>query len=220
MRLLSFVALATLATAHVEMTYPAPFRSKYNNYSNSTDIDYSMTTPLDAGGINFPCKGYHALMNKPQGRSVATWQPGQTYTATLEGTATHQGGSCQFSLSYDEGVTWTVVQSYIGGCPLTPSWRFSVPADAPAGEALFAWTWFNRIGNREMYMNCAHVTIGYPQLPASRSIDPWDTRPKLFVANVGNRCSTAEGVDVQFPSPGPNVVMRSDKTADPVGDCR
>lgn len=28
---------------------------------------------------------------------------------------------------------------------------FAIPKEAPGGEAVFAWSWFNRQGNREMY---------------------------------------------------------------------
>lgn len=28
---------------------------------------------------------------------------------------------------------------------------FQIPSAAPSGEAVFAWSWFNRLGNREMY---------------------------------------------------------------------
>lgn len=28
---------------------------------------------------------------------------------------------------------------------------FTIPKAAPSGEAVFSWTWFNRLGNREMY---------------------------------------------------------------------
>jgi hypothetical protein len=41
----------------MEMSWPYPFRSKYNPDNNYTDIDYSMTSPLLADGSNFPCKG-------------------------------------------------------------------------------------------------------------------------------------------------------------------
>ena len=64
-----------------------------------------------------------------------------------------------------------MVKSFIGGCPPgAPDERiefsvgsFTVPKEAEVGEALFAWTWFNRIGNREMYMSCAAVTITKPE---------------------------------------------------------
>lgn len=46
------------ALAHMEMSWPYPLHSKYNPANNYNDIDYSMTSPLEADGSNFPCKGY------------------------------------------------------------------------------------------------------------------------------------------------------------------
>ncbi|CAI6068163.1 unnamed protein product [Clonostachys chloroleuca] len=43
---------------------------------------------------------------------------------------------------------------------------FTIPSDIPAGKGTIAWTWFNKIGNREMYMNCGPLTLtgaGGPQ---------------------------------------------------------
>jgi len=53
-----------------------------------------------------------------------------------------------------------------------------VPASAPNGEAIFAWTWINAVGNREYYMNCADVIITGGTTPALVS------GPRLFVANL------------------------------------
>jgi hypothetical protein len=225
--------LASTASAHMEVTNPPPFRSKNNPHT--TDIDYSMTNPLSQSGSDFPCKGYHSLLDTPQGASVADWQPGGTYSFSLAGSATHNGGSCQVSLSYDRGSTWTVIHSYIGNCPLRPDWSFTLPNDTPSGSALWAWSWWNNLGNREMYMNCAHVTIGggrtnelgdvevdadFNATIAERGPnDPFASRPKMFVANVGNGCSTVETFDVEFPNPGPDVSNESSKTGAPVGSC-
>ncbi|KAG8406162.1 hypothetical protein J3458_021489 [Metarhizium acridum] len=213
------LVLAGLATAHMQMSSPPPFRSKYNPYT--TNVDYDMNSPLMDTGADYPCKGYHKLLNTNQGRSVANWTAGQDYSISLEGSATHKGGSCQVSLSYDAGASWTVVRSFIGGCPLTPKWAFTLPADAPSGDALFAWSWFNQIGNREMYMNCAHITIqgGQGNSSSAESFAAWGSRPKIFVANVHNGCGTLEGADVMFPHPGPDVSNISKKTANPVGNC-
>jgi hypothetical protein len=232
---------ATSALGHMEVTYPPPFRSRYNPYT--TDIDYSMTNPLSSSGSDFPCKGYHSLMGTAQGKSVATWQAGRSYSFSLTGSATHNGGSCQASLSYDRGATWTVIKSYIGNCPLRSDWPFTLPNDTPSGSALFAWSWWNQIGNREMYMNCAHVTIGaardatadafdeideeefdphneeVDEIEERAPTDPYASRPRMFVANVGNGCSTLELYDVLFPKPGPDVANESSKTAKPVGSC-
>ena len=56
----------------------------------------------------------------------------------------HNGGSCQLALSYDRGASWSVIKSFIGGCvrPLAgadQTFRFTVPAGAPRGDALLAW---------------------------------------------------------------------------------
>ncbi len=218
------LGLVSLTAAHMQMTNPAPFRSKHNPYT--TDVDYNMNSPLDASGANFPCKGYQSLLNTPQGRSVATWQAGGSYSFSVEGSATHNGGSCQVSLSYDGGRTFRVVHSYVGGCPLKSTWPFQLPNDTPAGEAIFAWSWFNNIGNREMYMNCAHVTIkargaaaADEGVSARSPSDPFSSRPNMMVANVGNGCSTVEGADVLFPKPGPDLDNISGKTSPPRGNC-
>jgi len=135
-----------LAAAHMEMSFPPPFRSKNNPHA--TNIDYSMTTPLQPSGADFPCKGFLSDLGTPAGASTATFAPGGTYNFTITGGAAHGGGSCQASLSYDGGKTFTVIESIIGGCPLSSNYDFTVPSDAQAGEAIFAWTWFNQIGNR------------------------------------------------------------------------
>ena len=52
--------------------------------------------------------------------------------------------SCQFSLSYDQGKTFAVIASIIGGCPTAEAYTIPIPKDVPAGtKALFAWTWQN-----------------------------------------------------------------------------
>jgi hypothetical protein len=211
------ISLICAAHAHMEMVWPPPFRSRYNKFT--TDVDYSMTNPLSQAGADFPCKGYHSLYATPQGQSVVTWQPGQTYNWTLTGSATHNGGSCQVSLSYDRGATWRAIHSYIGACPLKPTWSFTLPNDTPAGDALFAFSWYNNLGNRELYMNCARVTIAGRALMERGPQDPFASRPRTFFANMGNGCSTVETFDVMFPNPGPDVTNVSSKTSPPKGSC-
>lgn len=214
----TILGLAAMTHAHMEMSDPPPFRSKFNSFS--TDIDYSMTNPLSDSGSNFPCKGYHSLYDTPQGASVANWQAGQAQSLTITGSATHNGGSCQASLSFDKGNTWKVIHSYIGGCPLQSKWDFTIPTDTPSGDALFAWTWFNNVGNREMYMNCARVTISGAAQKAKRApSDSINSRPNMFVANAGNGCTTEAGKDVLFPQPGPDISTVGQNTAAPIGTC-
>ncbi|KAJ5227556.1 uncharacterized protein N7469_007562 [Penicillium citrinum] len=147
--------LAGSASAHMQMAKPYPIRSPLNKDSKGQK-DYSYTNPLQSSGKDYPCKGYA----KDDFESQATYKQGSKYTMELDGSATHDGGSCQLALTYDQGETFKVIESMLGSCPIAKKYDFTIPADAPDGEALLAWTWFNKVGNREMYMNCAMVTIG------------------------------------------------------------
>ncbi|KAJ5792619.1 uncharacterized protein N7503_008597 [Penicillium pulvis] len=152
---LLYSLLAGTATAHMQMMKPYPIRSPLNKDSTGQK-DYSYTNPLQASGSDYPCKGYA----NDEFDSQASYSQGQSYTMELDGSATHDGGSCQLALTYDQGKTFKVIESMLGDCPIAKKYDFSIPSDAPDGEALLAWTWFNKVGNREMYMNCAMVTIG------------------------------------------------------------
>lgn len=205
--------LASCVSAHMEMSQPYPIRSPLNKNSNGPK-DYSYTSPLSPSGSDFPCKGY---ANDPF-QSVADYTAGQQYQMTISGGASHGGGSCQISLSYDKGQSYKVIHSMLGGCPLTPSYNFKIPSDAPSGEALLVWTWFNRIGNREMYMNCAQVTIHGASKKEKRTHPrdllsnlarrtAFNDLPPIFVANVNGegKCTTIEGQEVNFPLPGDSI---------------
>jgi len=194
--LLALVAAAGTALGHIEMSQPPALRSRFG--ADKSNVDYSMTSPLLDDGSNFPCKGYHN--DDPDGAPVATYRVGETNQVKLEGTATHGGGSCQLSLSYDNGKTFKVIESIIGGCPIDKVYDFKIPESAPEGKALFAWSWFNKVGNREMYMNCARVKI------EGGTGQGFDKLPDMYVANVGNGKTTQEGDEVAFPNPGDNVI--------------
>ena len=79
-----------------------------------------------------------------------------TITFRLEGSAIHNGGSCQLSISEDGGSSWKVIKSFMGNCPASAggvSMSVTIPKDVKSGDVLFAWTWNNNTGNREFYMN-------------------------------------------------------------------
>ncbi|KFY86452.1 hypothetical protein V500_07623 [Pseudogymnoascus sp. VKM F-4518 (FW-2643)] len=204
--LFTFLAfMAALSSAHVELTSPAAFRSKYNQNIPTSDVDYDMTSPLHATGSDYPCKGYLSDLGTLAGGSVKEYVTGFDIWFNLAGTATHGGGSCQASLSIDGGTTFKVITSYIGNCPIQSMSQYAkVPNDVPAGPAVFAWTWFNKLGNREMYMNCASITIRKGLNNTAPSV-PFASLPDIFVANIGNDCSTAESFNVEFPDPGNDV---------------
>lgn len=80
------------------------------------------------------------------------------------------------------------------------SYDFEVPKSAPSGDAIFAWSWFNLVGNREMYMNCVPVSV------ENSGDGDISSLPDLWIANVGNGCETVEGQETVFENPGENVV--------------
>ncbi|KAI0013232.1 hypothetical protein F4779DRAFT_442555 [Xylariaceae sp. FL0662B] len=212
------------AVAHMNMKDPPPLAYKGNPNAKEPNIDYSITSPITKD--QFPCKGNLKLLGTSEGASVKTYTPGGQYTMSVEGGAAHNGGSCQLSLSYDKGNTFTVIKSYIGNCPTSSggTFDFKMPADAPEGDdVVFAWTWVNHTGNREFYMSCAVVSIKsggqkreVPQLN-SRDV-AFASRPAMFTANLGGKYCTKEGVDTVFPDPGPDVENTSSSPG-PAVDC-
>lgn len=224
--LLSASAIAFFATtdAHMILAQPPPYGSPNNS-------------PLEAGGSDFPCK---ATSNT--GGTVTTMTVGSQQVMKFKGSATHGGGSCQISLTKDSPATaqskWMVIHSIMSGCPArgevgnagndagqanADTYKYTIPQGIDAGEYTLAWTWFNKVGNREMYMNCASikVTAGSSKRDTSfneteeYSIPELSERaapsfPDMFKANIPTTdCTLAEGHDLQFPDPGPSVETAS-----------
>ncbi|PWW75408.1 Lytic polysaccharide monooxygenase [Tuber magnatum] len=180
--------------------------------------------PLQNDGSNFPCHGV-----APEA-PVATYLPGTSHPLKLRGSAVHGGGSGQMAITYDPNPTkntvFRVMTSYMGDHPIKAAgnlgpadrdptglkseldlWKlnplsFTVPKGLPKGKAVVAWTWFNRIGNREMYMKCATVIIGGEET----SMSNFEALPGMFKANIGGGCTIPEQTTaIDFKNPGPEV---------------
>ncbi|TVY90698.1 hypothetical protein LAWI1_G003471 [Lachnellula willkommii] len=236
------LGFAVLGSSHMMMLTPVP-------YGKST-LDNSPLINLATGG-NFPCK-QRAGVYDAEGASNSM-ALGSTQPLKFVGGATHGGGSCQISITYDKqptkSSTFKVIHSIIGGCPIQgvagnngesatspdPStYSFKVPSNLPTGDATLAWTWFNKVGNREMYMNCAPVTItgasakrdeealegrNVTQL-VQRDQAAFNALPDMFVANVfglGVGCQTAQDTDTVFPNPGDSVESLGGSTKSAAG---
>ena len=64
--------------------------------------------------------------------------------ASLTGIGNHYGGSCQVGFSVDGGEIFRVATSFEGNCPHrhatdSQDFNFTVPADIPTGNVVFAW---------------------------------------------------------------------------------
>jgi hypothetical protein len=244
----------TMTTSHMLLATPARFPSQlttttWNGPLNTTLSGSHSDFPCHLGSMP---NTYALCSVDGAGKSYCidrtTLTPGTNFTMSFIGQSVHGGGSCQLSLTKDLEPTkqsvWKVIQSVVGGCPArdTPgnigadndytapdasTYDFEVPDGLEEGEYTFAWTWFNKVGNREMYMNCAPVTVGSPQgISTSSSTSSgtssstttsthnkrdstfFDNLPNMFLANipdVPNCASPPSGQNMLFPNAGLSV---------------
>lgn len=183
--------------------------------------------PLNPDGSNWPCQQVAGGAYVP-GSQINTYPIGSKQTLAFIGQAVHGGGSMQASISYDtspdENSVWKVIKSWEGGAvaigqdgnmgdsasaPDPYTYTFDIP-DIPAANATIQWTWFNKIGNRELYAQCAPIVI----TGNGGSKANYDALPEVFKANIGNDCGTVPAMDVLYPNPGPVVErLNGDTTA-------
>ncbi len=149
--------LVAVVFSHMKMTIP---KTRGETYDNG---------PISAA--QFPCKGL------PVGTATSL-KAGSSVQTLISGSASHKGGVCQFSLSYDEKKFIVVHSEY--NCP-SPNANYNVklPSNIPNGKAIFAWSWMNEVGNREFYMNCADVEI-------TGSTGSDFQGPEILVGNIEN----------------------------------
>jgi hypothetical protein len=178
-------ALAGLALvqSHGIMNTPQP----YNLHPDHTPSDRLLQQ--DPLGPNFPFPCQRRTEHAGHTTQVTA---GDTVFVNFTIGADHYGGTCQFSVTYDDPPPadksrWKTIYTIVGGCPVSrtdkslhanlPAAGFDsdgrpaikgcgnghdldcvrefdipFPRDMPNGKATFAWTWFNYVGNREMYM--------------------------------------------------------------------
>ena len=123
-----------------------------------------------------------------------------------------------------------VIKSIEGGCPApagigncgtlatdtcASTFQYTIPEGIAPGKYTIAWSWINRTGNREFYMNCGPATILQakkkrynPNAIVRRQI----SFPDIFVANIPsiNDCTTPEDYDYAYPNPGEQVQRAGD----------
>ena len=204
-------ALAFFSTvnAHMIMRSPVPYGTATLNNS-----------PLDDTGDDFPCKQRPGVYDISQMNNIPVGVPQEL---TFTGSAVHGGGSCQVSVTLDQQPTknsqWKVIHSIIGGCPSNVTgnlvansdgtgaavFQFTMPKGMPNGQYTLGWTWFNKVGNREMYMNCAPITV----TGGGNDNSVMEKLPDMFVANIPfETCNVPENFNYQFPNPGDSVETR------------
>jgi hypothetical protein len=173
--------LANICNAHISMSYPISRRNQLSKiYRDSNNVDYDLRTPLytNPNNFTFPCKGF------PVGPSTTTYKD-NSISVTLEGTAVHGGGHCQFGISYDNK-NFLVLKTVLNSCLLdSMTYTFNLPDNAPGNNLIVFWTWVNRIGNREYYMECADVTVNN-MIPFDKNKEVVLQGKELLILNILN----------------------------------
>lgn len=219
--------LLNVAFGHMFMSNPPSRRNKYSSYYLLNGlVDYNIMAPLNEPPYIFPCKGYTT------GPATATFNS-NSISVTLEGTVTHGGGHCQFGISYNDK-DFLVLKTVLYTCLLDSlTYTFELPLNTPSGKTTVFWTWINKIGNREYYMECADVNInnenngniggvlngkellvvnlpGYPIVPEwGSSTDPSITGENLLLQRKDFSIIASPGNQMPIPSSIPNPTTSS-----------
>jgi hypothetical protein len=214
--------LPSLTSAHMFMASPKPIEGS------------ALKDPLHLDGSNFPCHGV-SLSGVAHQRMEAgsSFRLQFDLGANGENTAVHGGGSCQLAVTYETSTdrvrdpsNWHVIYSIEGGCPSNSAgnlrnstyctspgqdecvhtWNVPLPKGLQSGQAVMSWTWFNAVGDREMYQNCAKVEI------TGGTGEEMGSFPPIYVANIGSGdvCTAApEQTNLAFHDPGQHRTMMS-----------
>lgn len=226
-RIIACVAIAashlpSLTSAHMFMASPKPIKGS------------APKDPLRPDGSNFPCHGVSLTgMAGQRMEAGSCFRLQFDLGANGENTAVHGGGSCQLAVTYETSAervrdpsNWHVIYSIEGGCPSNSAgnllnstyctsagqdecvhtWDVPLPKGLQSGQAAISWTWFNAVGDREMYQNCAKVEI------TGGNGGDMGSFPSMYVANIGSGdvCTAApEQSNLAFPDPGQHRTMMS-----------
>ena len=97
--------------------------------------------------------------------------------------------------------------------------QFDIPIPSGirnAENATFAFSWWNKIGNREMYHTCAAVSI----VGGTDDKELMDSLPPAFLANIPGSCTTGDsGQLLNIPNPGKFGIVNAEPSPNGQGSC-
>ncbi|KAI7217734.1 hypothetical protein KC333_g4050 [Hortaea werneckii] len=203
-------AFSTMASGHLIMQNPVPFG--VDSLNNSPLVDAKPGTAQS----DFPCKQRPGVYDITAMNNV---QVGKPNLISWEGSASHGGGTCQLAITTDleptANTTFKLIQTYEGNCPVvssngntgTDDYTWSLPEGTPNGRLTFAWLWYNRIGNRELYMNCAPLDV----TGGSDDTEFYDSLPNAYIVNMPtSECQVPETTNAEIPYPGQYLLKNPD----------
>ncbi|KAK4458148.1 hypothetical protein QBC42DRAFT_308840 [Cladorrhinum samala] len=215
----ALAALLSMANGHMIMNTPIPY-----NYKGTSKL--VQVNPLGAD-FPFPCQGNQDIVSVTSITAGTSQLVKFTGGAQHGGGSCQFSVTYEYPPPTDPS-KWKAIYTIIGGCPVSAAgnlpaaepdadgradspqcgnesgtecvrqFNVPIPQDLPNGNATFAWTWYNKIGNRELYMNCAPVEIS----GGSSSNAFLDELPPMFfgkileqpAANSEGSCPKADGV--------------------------
>ncbi|KAJ1506532.1 hypothetical protein HMI54_002180 [Coelomomyces lativittatus] len=156
---------------HAGMKYPPPRPILSNGFPH----EEAGTRPILPKGTRltlldkhvitkpFPCGSSHPNRDKFR------LEKGKALPVEIEVVNSHKGGTCQFSISYDDAKTFVAFHQVVNDClnigdiPGKTKINVPIPNDLPGGNAVFAWTWITKSSETpEFYMSCSDVIIDGP----------------------------------------------------------
>lgn len=236
--LVSLLALFSLGHAHGIMIEPYPYnyaaQPLYQNWPLSADL------PFPCQNRTQHIEKDRAVINAGTNQTVKFW------VSAVHGGGSCQFSIAYGYPPPQNASAWKTLYTIIGGCPAQAvgnlptvetdangrangrqcgnstgdecvrQFDIPIPQGLPNGNATFAWTWLNRIGDREYYMSCSHVTI----TGGTNDGDFMESLPPVFQANMPGKCTTGEsGLLVNIPDPGQYGVVYDEPSAGANGDC-
>ncbi|KAH0348557.1 hypothetical protein KCU83_g6103, partial [Aureobasidium melanogenum] len=234
----SALALIAKSNAHVVMNTPTPYGFSTLQTSPLNGEGYNFPCQSGSRTNAFDATGVYNPMKVGQDNDLKF-----TGTAVHGGGSCQLSVTYEYPPPADKS-KWKVIHSYIGSCPANAQgniaetgsdvdgrptgsqctgdnqseclkdFKFQIPEGMKNGNATLAWTWFNKIGNREMYMNCAPISI----TGGSDDDTFFNSLPELYVANIPNECNFNSGsFVVGFPNPGKFVTYGEAATPGDLG---
>lgn len=239
----SKIILAVLAhgistvLAHVVMVEPHPF--------NLDTAPLLQSWPL-SDQYPFPCQGNTQHAEKVTTVTAGQTQTVRFWGSAVHGGGSCQFSVAYGDTPPQDPEEWKNIYTILGGCPAeaegnipttekdfndrengrqcgndvdkecTRQFEIPIPKEMKNGPATFAWTWFNKHGNREMYMNCAPIIV-------TGGVEDGtfvDSLPPIFRANYPGVCTTGpSGTVLGFPDPGEYGVVYQNPDAHAQGTC-
>ncbi|KAI5458987.1 hypothetical protein BGZ63DRAFT_338411, partial [Mariannaea sp. PMI_226] len=224
------------ACAHMVMIEPHPF--------NLDTAPLLQVSPLGPE-LSFPCQNPKPTTEKVTTVTAGSTTLVKFQGSAVHGGGSCQFSVAYGDTPPSDASQWKTIYTIIGGCPAEaqgniqdlgtdPAGRVTgtecgndsgtecvrqfnipVPKQMKNGKAIFAWTWFNKIGNREMYMNCAPIKI----VGGSGDESVLNSLPSIFQANIPGQCTTGNGV-LGFPDPGNFGKVNDQITPGSEGNCK